>query len=139
MTPEEMDKLFAEHCAAENIGDVEAIMATLTDDVEHDVIGDPLGALRDRAAIAQRYRELFDAIREDTFESLRRYHGGDFFVDESLFTGRATGTFLGIPGENRPIQFRVLHVCEFRDGKMSRESVWMDVAAVMQQLAAPAA
>ena len=38
----------------------------------------------------------------------------------------------------RTVQFRILHVCEFRDGKISRENVWLDVAAIMQQLA-PAA
>ncbi|WP_306796336.1 ester cyclase [Nocardia sp. XZ_19_369] len=59
-------------------------------------------------------------------------------VDESHWYGRATGTFLGIPGGNRPIDFRILHVCEIRDDKISRENVWLDTAAIMQQLTAPA-
>lgn len=138
MTPEEMDELFAKHCAAEAAHDVEAILDTLTDDAEHDVVGDPTGVLRGRAAIAQRYRDLFASLDEDKVESVRRYHGDGFFVDESLFTGRATGPFLGIPGHGRPVTFRILHVCEFRDGRMSRENVWLDVAAILQQLA-PAA
>src|SRR5688500_180271 len=118
MTPDEMDEVFDRHCAAEAAQDVEAILDTLTDDAEHDVVGDPTGVLRGRAAIAQRYRNLFAALEEDKMESVRRYHGDGFVVDESLFSGRATGPFLGLPGDNRPVTFRILHVCEFRDGKM---------------------
>jgi steroid delta-isomerase-like uncharacterized protein len=136
MTPDEMDEVFARHCAAEAANDVDAILATLTDDAEHDVVGDPLGVLTDRAAIAKRYEDLFDALATDTMTSLRRYHGTDFFVDESLVEGTVPGDFLGIPGNGRAISFRVLHVCEFRDGRMSRENVWLDTAAIVQQLTA---
>ncbi|MFD6160336.1 ester cyclase [Nocardia sp. NPDC060256] len=138
MTREEMDELFERHCAAEAANDVDAIMATLADEVEHDAVGDPQGTLRDPAAIAQRYRDLFEAISEDKMESIHRYYGEDFFVDESEWHGRATGMFLGVPGNNRPISFRILHVCEVRDNKISRENVWLDSAAIMQQLLAPA-
>jgi steroid delta-isomerase-like uncharacterized protein len=136
MTPEEMDAVFARHCAAENAKDVEAIIETLTEDVEHDMVGDPLGVLTDRAAIAKRYQDLFDVLTSESMTSLRRYHGADFFVDESLCTGTVGGDFMGVPGDGRTISFRVLHVCEFRDGRMSRENVWLDSAAIIQQLTA---
>jgi hypothetical protein len=138
MTPSEMDEVFDRHCAAEAANDIEAILDTLTDDAEHDVVGDPAGVVRGREAIAQRYKELFAALAEDKMESLRRHHGEGFFVDESRYLGRVIGPFMGFPGGNTPVDFRILHVCEFRDGKMSRESVWLDVAAIVQQLA-PAA
>jgi len=138
MTPEEMDKIFARHCEAEAAHDVDAILDTLTEDAEHDVVGDPAGVLRGREAIGGRYRDLFAGLDENTVEPLRRYYGEGFFVDESLFSARAIGLVLGMPGQNRPVTFRILHVCEFRDGRMSRENVWLDVAAIMQQLA-PAA
>jgi predicted ester cyclase len=67
---------------------------------------------------------------------VRRLYGEDFVVDEVMITARATGMMLGIPGNNREVTFRLMHVCEFRDGRMSRENVWMDVAALMQQLTA---
>ncbi|MFG1798000.1 nuclear transport factor 2 family protein [Nocardia sp. NPDC049149] len=138
MTHEEMDELFARHCAAEAANDVDAIMDTLAEDIEHDAVGDPQGVLYDHTAIAQRYRELFAGIREDKMESVHRYYGEDFFVDESLWYGTAPGMILGIPGNNRPLTFRILHVCEIRDNKISRENVWLDTAAIMQQLMAPA-
>jgi predicted ester cyclase len=42
----------------------------------------------------------------------------------------------GIPGEDRPVSCRLLHICEFGDGRISRENVWMDLAAVLGQLGA---
>lgn len=136
MTPQEMDELFDRHCAAEAAHDVEAILDTLTDDAEHDVVGDPAGVLYGRDAIRPRYQGMFDALAADKLEPIRRYYGEDFFVDESRYFGRATGPFMGLPGGNKPVDFRLLHVCEFRDGRMSRENVWFDVAAILQQLGA---
>ncbi|GAB4587158.1 ester cyclase [Nocardia sp. IFM 10818] len=138
MTRDEIDALFERHAAAEGRKDVDGIMDTLADGVVHEVVGDPRGVLTDRAAIRERYVELFDGLTEDKFEVLSRYYGENFFIDESHWYGRATGMFLGIPGGNRPVNFRVLHVCELRDGRMSKEQVWLDMAAIMQQLA-PAA
>ncbi|RDI49969.1 ester cyclase [Nocardia mexicana] len=135
MTRDEMDALFDQHCAAEAAKDAAAAAATLTPDAEHDVVGDPQGVLRDRSAIIERYRGLFDALTEEKFVTLHRYYGDDFFVDDSQWSGRVPGTFVGIPGGNRPLTFRILHVCEVRDGKISRENVWLDFAAIMQQLA----
>jgi uncharacterized protein len=138
MTPGEMDQVFARHCAAEAANDVEAILGTLTEDAEHDVVGDPLGVLTDRAQIAKRYRDLFDVIEQESMTTTRRYHGDDFFVDDAEFVGTVTGEFMGLPGGGRRIRFRILHVCEFRDGRMSRENVWLDGGAIVAQLAAPA-
>ncbi|MEV6066556.1 ester cyclase [Nocardia sp. NPDC052001] len=135
MTRDEMDALFARHAAGEASKNVDAILDTLTADAEHDVVGDPGGILRDHTAIRQRYDGLLAALDEDKFETLHRYYGDDFLVDESHWYGRVPGVFLGIPGGNRPVDFRILHVCEFRDGRMSRENIWLDVAAIMQQLA----
>ncbi|UGT45034.1 ester cyclase [Nocardia yamanashiensis] len=134
-TKDEMDRIFARHCAAEADKDIGAILDTLTDDVEHDAVGDPRGVLRDKTAIAERYRDIFDALDEDKMETVHRYYGADFFVDESHWYGRVVGDFMGVPGGGRPVDFRILHVCEIRDGRMSRENVWLDVAAIMQQLA----
>jgi steroid delta-isomerase-like uncharacterized protein len=136
MTPDEMDAVFERHCAAEAAKDVDGILDTLTDDVEHDVVGHPAGVLHDRSAIAERYREVFAGLDDEKVENLHRYHGEGFFVDDSMWYGRATGMVLGMPGDGRPLNFRILHVCEFRDGKISRENVWLDVGAIVAQLGA---
>ena len=49
-------------------------------------------------------------------------------------TGTVQGEFLGVSGNGKRITFRLLHVWEFRDGRISRENVWMDGGSVVAQL-----
>jgi uncharacterized membrane protein YdfJ with MMPL/SSD domain len=44
----------------------------------------------------------------------------------------------GIPGNGKRISFRLLHIWEFNDGLISRENVWLDSGAIVQQLTEPA-
>jgi len=133
-----MDEIMGRHYAAEATHDLDALMATLTDDVIHDMVGWPTPILRDPEDIKARYSEMFHDLGDERVEPVRRLYGSDFIVDEAVVTARATGMMLGIPGRNREVTFRLLHVCEFRDGRISRENVWMDAAALVQQLTAPA-
>jgi hypothetical protein len=114
-----MDEIMAGHYAAEAEHDLDALMATLAGEVEHDVVGDPAGVPRDPAAIRARYARLFADLADERVEPLRRLYGEDFVVDEAMITARATGMMLGIPGGNRPVTFRLRHVLEFRDGLIS--------------------
>lgn len=140
MTRDEMDAVLDAHFRAEAAKDLDAVLATLTEDAEHDAVGFPVAMLTDHKSIRERYAELFEGLVDDTVEPVRRYHGDGFIVDECVITGRVDGAMLGIPGEGRTVSFRLLHVCEFRDGKMSRENVWMDAIAILAQLGAfPAA
>jgi steroid delta-isomerase-like uncharacterized protein len=134
MTPDEMDAVFERHCAAEMAKDLDAILATLADGAEHDLVGDRV--LTEPEDIAKRYSDLFDSLVTESMTTVHRYHGADFMVDESLCDGRVVGDFLGMPGNGNRVSFRILHVCEFRDGRMSRENVWLDTGAIVQQLAA---
>jgi uncharacterized protein len=52
-----------------------------------------------------------------------------------LVAAHAIGHPFGIDGRNRELQFRLLHVFEFRAGLISRENAWLDVGAIMSQLA----
>lgn len=56
-------------------------------------------------------------------------------VDESVWRGRAPGTVFGLDGKGRPVDFRLLHIVEFtHDGRIQRENVWVDFAAILRQL-----
>ena len=56
-------------------------------------------------------------------------------VDESVWEGTAAGKPFGIEGNGRPLKFRLLHVLEFSEtGLIQRENVWIDLAAIIQQL-----
>lgn len=65
---------------------------------------------------------------------VRQHLGDDAMVLEQLMTGTVIGSMLGLPGNGRRISFRMLHVFEFRDGLISRENIWLDTAAVIDQL-----
>jgi hypothetical protein len=123
MTPEEMDKVLGAHFAAEAAHDLDAILATLTDDAEHDAVGFPVEKLRDAEAIRDRYRQLFTAMVDERIEPVSRLYGDDFLVDEARVTCRTGEGFPGAPA-GQWVTFRLLHVCEFRDGRISRENVW---------------
>jgi steroid delta-isomerase-like uncharacterized protein len=133
--PEVMDEVLERHFAAEAAHDVEGILATLTEDCEHDVVGWPTGPSRGYEALVPFYERLFSDLRADKVTPVRRHHGPDLLVDEVLYEATAIGEPFGFPGNNRPVSFRLLHVCEFRDGRISRENVWIDFAAIAQQLA----
>ena len=80
------------------------------------------------------YRHLTASFRTEQEQPAHRYFAQDAVILDQMMTGTVTGIFLGPPGNNRRISFRILHVFEFRNGLISRENVWIDGAAVQQQL-----
>ena len=138
LTREAIDAMLERHFLHEAAGDVAGTLATVTDDVVHDVVGDPRGALCGRPAVGERSRHLFANVRATGVEGLHRLYGDDFVVDDKIWTARVVGAFLGIPGQDREISVRVLHVFEFRAGLIARENVWLDAASAVAQLTPPA-
>jgi predicted ester cyclase len=134
MTPEEMDEVLDRHFAGEAAHDLDAVLATLHEDCEHDVVG--LGVIRGRANVAPLYQGMFDETSDESFTPIRRQYGDDFLVDEVMMTQRMNGDMFGVPGNGTLVTWRLLHICEFRDGLMSRENVWMDTGAIIAQLTA---
>ena len=137
LTPTQMDAKLDEHFGFEAADDVEGVLATLAEDVEHDIVGAPTGPVRGREQARGFYETLFGDLADGKVESRRRLYGDNFMVDDSLWRGRAPGRPFGIAGRGRPLEFRLLHVLEFsEEGEISRENVWIDLAAIQQQLSA---
>lgn len=135
LSREEMDRSIDEHFGFEARDDVEGVLATLAPDAEHDVVGWPAGPAHGRDAARPFYETLFADLADGRVECLRRLYGDGFLVDESLWRGRAPGRPFGLEGRDRPLEFRLLHVIEFADaGSIKRENVWIDLAAIRQQL-----
>lgn len=133
----EMDRKIDEHFGYEARDDVEGVLSTLTQDVVHDIVGSPTGPTHGPEAARGFYESLFADLSASGVRSLRRLYGENFLVDESVWSGRAPGSPFGIPGHDKPLEFRLLHVIEFNDdGNIRRENVWLDLAAIQQQLAA---
>jgi hypothetical protein len=80
---------------------------------------------------------LFSSIRGEGVTPLRRLYGEDFLVDETLWHGQIVdGKPFLCDGRSGPVSFRLLHVFELRDGEISREQVWCDLAEIQRQLGA---
>lgn len=131
----QMDVMMDQHFGFEQADDVEGVLATLTDDAEHDIVGWPAGPTVGPDGARGFYEALFADLSDGRIETIRRLYGEDFLVDESVWRGRAPGRPFGLEGRGRPLEFRLLHVVEYApDGRMKRENVWLDLAAIVQQL-----
>ncbi len=134
MERHEMDHLVHRHLKAEGAGDVEGCVAVYTDDIEHDVVGWPTGATRGKDAARRFYEHLTANVRAGEEKPTHRYYTENAMTLDQQTTAVVNGSFLGMPGNGRTVTFRILHVFEFRDGLISRENVWLDGAAIQQQL-----
>jgi hypothetical protein len=81
MTTAALDALVDAHFAAESDADIDRLLSTFADDVEHDVVGNPRVS-SGRAEVAAFYRQLLADLDLQTIESVHRYHGDGFVVDE---------------------------------------------------------
>jgi steroid delta-isomerase-like uncharacterized protein len=134
MDSSQMQGLVDIHMTAENHGDIDAAVAVYTEDVVHDVVGFPNSPSRGKDAARSFYAYLTANFRSESWDVLRQFFADDAMVLEQLMTGTVIGSMLGLPGNGRRISFRMMHVFEFRDGLISRENIWLDTAAVTDQL-----
>ena len=134
LTSRQMDALADAHFRAEQNGDIAAIVAGFADDAEHDVAGRPGGLLHGSEQIAAFYQGLLADLKIDRFESVRRWYGGDHLVDESILHATAIGRPFGLDGRGRSVRTRLLHIFEFSEERITRESAWLDMAGMAEQL-----
>lgn len=135
LTPAQMDRIIDEHFAYEAADDIDGVLATLAPDATHDIVGWPAGPTFGRENARPFYTQLFADLAESKATPVKRLYGTNFLVDESIWEGRAPGRPFGLEGRNRPLKFRLLHVIEFTpDGRIQRENVWFDMAAIIRQL-----
>jgi uncharacterized protein len=136
LSREAMDRKMDEHFGYEAADDVAGVLATLADDVEHDIVGWPFGPSHGPEGARPFYESLFADLADGEVRCTRRLYGDDFLVDDSVWRGRAPGRPFGIEGQDRSLEFRLLHVVEFDSaGDIRRENVWVDLAAIQAQLA----
>lgn len=135
LTPKEMDEKIDEHFKFEAEDDVDGVVATLAPNATHDIVGWPAGPTFGRENARPFYESLFADLADGKVTCTKRLYGDAFLVDESTWEGTAPGSPFGVEGRGRPLRFRLLHVVEFTDaGQIQRENVWIDLAAILQQL-----
>lgn len=129
-----MQTLVERHLRAEGRGDVDGAVAVYTEDIEHDVIGFPGSPRHGKDGARQFYEYLTANFRAEGEDVLHRFLTEDAMILEQFMTGTVIGSMLGLPGDGRRISFRMLHVFEFRNDLISRENIWLDSAAIIDQL-----
>src|SRR6266571_8848886 len=103
LTREAIDRIIEDHFQQEAAGDVDGTLSTFTDDVVHDVVGDPAGELHGPSAVGHRYGHLFSNVKGEHADVKHRLYGENFVVDDMIWTARVVGEFMGIPGHGRRI------------------------------------
>jgi hypothetical protein len=133
--PVVMDDVLARHFTAEAAHDRAGILDTLTEDAEHEPVGFPGAPFHGHGELMGFYEALFEDLEQHDIQPIRRLHGPDFVVDEVHYRGRAFKNFMGFNfgRDGKPVDFRLLHVCEFKGNRISREQVWLDVNAIRAQ------
>jgi uncharacterized protein len=135
LTPAQMDSKMDEHFGFEAADNIRGVLATLAPDADHDIVGWPAGPSHGRDNARPFYEALFSDLADGKVSSVKRLYGKDFLIDESVWSGKAVGRPFGLQGRGRPLRFRLLHVFEFTgSGDIRREQVWIDLAAIIQQL-----
>lgn len=133
---ENMDKLINDHFMYEATDDIEGVLRTLTDDVEHQVVGGPDGPLRGKAVLRHFYERLFSDLKGEGVEPVMRLYGDDFLIDETIWIGQVVdGRPFNLEGRSGKARIRLLHVFKLRDGLIAKENVWFDFDEIKRQLA----
>jgi steroid delta-isomerase-like uncharacterized protein len=126
------------HFAAENAHDVDATLATYTDDIIWDDVTHPLSPVHGKEAVGAVYTDILAAIPDVSFDSTLRFNSedGEWVLDISNVSGHVEGEWAGIAGDGAPVEIRLLHLFRLRDGLIAYENAWFDSAAVLRQVEA---
>jgi hypothetical protein len=130
----DLDRIVDAHLRAEHDGDLPAILDLMTDGIVHDVVGSIDGPIQGLDAVRLRYRDLLAATVHERDTPVRRLYGTDFVLDERIWHGRLIGHGFDADGHGRWLSHRVLWLLEIHDGRIGRETVWNDLAAIRRQL-----
>jgi len=129
-----LELLVDTHLHALRDGDLETIMGTVRDDVEYDLIGAVPNSLRGRDAVRAHHLQEFANTMHERDVPLRRLYGEGFVVDELIWEGRITGRVGSLVGNGRRVTQRILRIFEVHDGRVARQSIYFDFAAMTRQL-----
>ena len=134
-----MRALVQRHLQAWAEGDAEGALALCTGELVQEVVGWPAANAQGRQAARVLCRALACDFRETgSVPAQWQYLPNALMLDREL-TGPLRGPVLGLSGGPHWLTLRVLHVFEFRDRLIHRETVWLDGAAIERQLGAKSA
>jgi steroid delta-isomerase-like uncharacterized protein len=131
---EDMLRLFEAHREAEAARDIDAILATFTEDCFLETA--PLG-LRSEGKDGARaaYEGYFTAFPDLSPDDQGIAFGDDVIVAWGLLRGTSGGDWLGVPPGGGAFAVPFANVAPFKDGLMLGETIYFDLATLCEQAA----
>jgi steroid delta-isomerase-like uncharacterized protein len=126
--------LVEEHVRQENRHDLEAVMGTFGEAPEYE--DTPWGEHHTgRDGVRTYYEELLRALPDLHIDIQRRHVTAEHVMLEVVITGTHTGSWRGLPGTGRRVEFPLCAVYSFdAEDKLAGERIYYDRATVLRQL-----
>jgi steroid delta-isomerase-like uncharacterized protein len=123
-----------EHVRGENDHDLGRIMRTFGAAAGYD--DEPWDEHHEgRDQVSVYYDTLLDAVPDLHIDVRRRYVSIEAIILEVVITGTHQGTWRGLPGTGRPVDFPLCGIFTFDDGdRLQREKIYYDRATVLRQI-----
>jgi predicted ester cyclase len=132
LTPAEMKTLQDAHVAAEAHRDIVGATAGYLEDCYYQNI--PLGfRIQGRERVAAYYQRSWNALPDGAVIIEGEAFGEDVAVHWGIFRSTFRGSLLGAGTTERRLQFPVISVLTFRNGRIRSESLMFDLATLCDQ------
>ena len=132
LTPAEMKKLQDAHVAAETKKDIVGATAGYLQDCYYQNV--PLGfRIQGREGVAAYYERSWRALPDGEVTIEGEAFGEDAAVHWGTFRSTFRGPLLGARTTERRLEFPVISVLAFRDGRIRSESLMFDLATLCDQ------
>jgi steroid delta-isomerase-like uncharacterized protein len=132
LTPAEMKRLQDEHVRAETEKDLVGAISGYLEDCYYQNV--PLGfRITGRDAVAAYYERTWNALPDGEVTIEGEAFGDDAAVHWGTFRSTFRGTLLGAGVTETKLEFPVISVLRFRNGKIRSESLMFDLATLCDQ------
>lgn len=131
--PKEHLELLKRHLLSENAHNLDATLATLTEDCFFEDL--PSGSTwKGHAGAAHYYRTWWEAFETKVTTEVRHFPASDLAIVETKWVGRHVGQFWNMEPTGREIEIPVVIFVKIKDGLMAGERFIWDRATLFTQL-----
>jgi steroid delta-isomerase-like uncharacterized protein len=126
-------RLWQKHVLAENHRSIEGLLETLCAEPVYQIMATGQ-TYTGRAAVADFYRGLFEAMPDVTFELVGQFVSEMGVVEESVLMGTHTGPLFGLAPTGKPVRLPLVIVFPMHDGEILGERLYFDLDGLQRQL-----
>jgi len=130
-----LNRVLDEWASAWSSGDVAKLLPLFADDVYYEDVTFA-AVMKDKRALRDFATTVFGSFADLRFETRSRFVSADGKAGaiEWVWRGRQTKDLPGLPATNKPFTVRGSTVVEFRNGKISRNSDYWDLATYLKEV-----